>query len=589
MNYKHNRNKKTKKTKRRLRENIIPIIVLIVCIAIIIFKSSNVLLIESKESLTYDQVITDVKLGEIVKIKTVEGKTKITVTMADGTEKESQVPSIEEFASFVSAEIENGSKIKVEVEEGKNIDYSMVMCAAALIILLILAFSFLISTRGRNVEFEPANSDVRFEDVAGIEEEKEELIEIVKFLKEPEKYEKMGAQIPKGVLLNGEPGNGKTLLAKAIAGEAGVPVYAVTGSEFEERLVGEGALRARKLFKQAKKNAPCIIFVDEFDALAQKRYTGESDSEQTLNQFLSEMDGFDSSDNVIVIAATNHIEVLDSAVIRAGRFDKHIFIPSPDVKAREKILKIHAKNKYFADNVSFKEIAEKTIGFSGADLKNILNEAAIYAVNHDRTCISASDIDEAIVRIMLGLEKKGVKVTQRDKKLVSVHEAGHAVVSAILRPDVKILGISIIKRGNAGGYNLFSKDEERYMRKSDIINNICVSYGGRAAEEILLKEISSGAMDDMEKSSNMAYEMVTKFAMCEGKFLVKISDEKEFNNKLDNLRIEEAERICKETYEQAKRIIVQNKETVVALSDSLYEKEYLSKEDVDRIIKANLE
>ena len=585
MIYQNNRSKKTKKTKRRLREKVIPIIILIVCITIVIFKNSNALLKEHKESLTYDQVIVDVKLGEIVKIKTVEGKTKITVTMADGTEKTSQVPSVEEFASFISAEIENGSKIRVEVEEGNKVDFTMIVSLALLIFMWVL----LRNVRNDNTKFKAANSDVRFDDVAGIEEEKEELVEIVSFLKEPEKYEKAGAQIPKGVLLNGEPGNGKTLLAKAIAGEAGVPVYVVTGSDFEESFVGVGASRARKLFKQAKENAPCIIFIDEFDALAQKRYTGESDSEQTLNQFLSEMDGFDSSDNVIVIAATNHVEVLDPAVIRSGRFDKHIFIPSPDITAREKILMIHAKNKCFASDVSLNEIAEKTIGFSGADLKNILNEAAIYAVNHERTYISSSDIEEAIVRVLIGLEKKGVKVTQEDKKLTSVHEAGHAVISAVLRPDVKILGISIVNRGNAGGYNLFSRNEEKYKRKSDILKDISVLYGGRVAEEILLKEISSGASDDMEKSSKMAYEMVTKFAMCEGKLLVRLSDEKEFNNKLDDLRIEEAEKICQEAYEKARQIIRSNIEAVVAISDSLFKKEYLSKEEVDRIIKENLE
>lgn len=586
MNYKNNRNKKTKKGKRRLREKIIPIIGLIVCIAItiaiVISRNSGALLVEPKESLTYDQVITAVKTGEIVKIKAVEEK--ITVTMADGTEKKSQVPSVEEFASFISAEIENGSKIKVEVEGRRKLDLGIVMSAAAIAML----FNVLRITKGNTTRYKPANSDVRFYDVAGIEEEKEEMIEIVKFLKEPEKYEKMGAKIPKGVLLHGEPGNGKTLLAKAIAGEAGVPVYVVTGSEFEERLVGQGASRARQLFQQAKKKAPCIIFVDEFDALAQKRYTGKFDSEQTLNQFLSEMDGFDSSDNVIVIAATNHIEVLDSAVTRSGRFDKRIFIPSPDVIAREEILKIHAKNKTFEGDVSLKEIAEKTIGFSGADLENILNEAAIYAVNHDRTCISVADIDEAIARIMLGLEKKGIKITQRDKKLAAVHEAGHAVISAILRPDVKILGISIVNRGNAGGYNLYSKNEERYMRKSDIINNICVSYGGRVAEEIELNEISSGATDDMKKASEMAYKMVTEFAMCDGKFLVKISDDEDFNNKLTGQRMEEAEKICRDAYEETKNVIGRNRELLIALSDRLYEKEYLSREEVDDIIKSNL-
>ena len=436
-------------------------------------------------------------------------------------------------------------------------------------------------------EIKPVKSKTTFNDIAGIDEEKEQVKEVVEFLIHPKMYEKMGARIPKGILLNGDPGTGKTLLAKAIAGEAKVPFIQKNGSSFEERLVGVGASRIRKLFEKAKEIAPCIIFIDELDSIAQKRYNSKSDNEQTLNQLLAEMDGFDSKDNIIVIAATNHIEVLDQAILRPGRFDRQIFVPRPDVKARESILKIHARNKKFANDVSLKGIAKKTVGFTGADLENILNEAAIYAVNQKRDCISISDIDEAIARVTIGLEKRNAAFTEEDRYLTAVHESGHALVSAILKPETAILGISIIPRGRTGGYTLQDISDKQYQRKSDLETQIQVCYGGRVAEEIIFKDISTGAASDFEKASNIAHNMVTRFAM-DGNFLVKIRDESNYNDEIESERIEQAEEICKNLYQKTQEIISSNKEVLLKLANLLCEKEYLSQEEVDTFFRENL-
>lgn len=427
--------------------------------------------------------------------------------------------------------------------------------------------------------------EVKFSDVAGIDEEKEQLEEIVNFLKYPQRYTENGAKIPKGILLDGEPGTGKTLLAKAIAGEAGVPFFQTTGSSFEEELVGVGASRVRKLFRKAKKESPCIIFIDEIDFLARSRYKGKSDSEQTLNQLLAEMDGFDSDDNVIVIAATNHIEILDPALIRSGRFDRHISVPMPDILAREKILQVHAKNKKFEEDISLKEIAKKTVGFSGADLKNLLNEAVIYSVNHGSNGIITKEaIDESIARILLGLQKRNSAITEEERRLLAVHESGHAIISAIVRPEVKNLGISIIPRGTAGGYNFFGITDRIYQRKTELFKQMQVSYGGRIAEDVIFDDISSGAEDDLEEATEIAYQMTMKFAMNET-LITKIHGEDDFNTHLDSVKIDEVEQLCQQAYDSAYAIIQENKKQLLGLADLLIEKEYLSQEEVEKFLK----
>lgn len=532
------------------------------------------------KEITFDRVISYVKEGEVQKIETQQNYSKIWVTLKNGTVNTVVVPSMEEFSNFISKEIENGAEIEFVVKQKLRVNLLMAILMGTFIGGM---FSFLKHTTGGKYEDNSAKSDVKFSDVAGIEEEKSQLEEIVYFLKNHQKYISRGARIPKGVLLSGAPGTGKTLLAKAIAGEAGVPFFQVTGSSFEEKYVGVGASRMRKLFKEAKKNAPCIIFIDEIDSLAQRRYKEKNYHEQTLNQLLAEMDGFGTEDNIIVIAATNHKEVLDEALTRAGRFDRHIYVPMPDVVAREAILRVHAENKRFDESVSLKEIAKKTVGFSGADLENVLNEAAIYCVNNGKWLISIEDIDESIARVLVGLEKKNSAITESDKRLTAIHEAGHAIVSAIVRPDVRNFGISIVPRGKSGGYNFFDESNKTYLRKSDLSNQIQVLYGGMLAEEVCLGEASSGASSDLEKASQIAYNMVTRFGM-NGSLLTKIPGESDFNSQLESIKMEEVQKICKEAYDSAYAVVEQHKTQLLELADILIQKEYLAQEEVEMFI-----
>ncbi len=536
--------------------------------------------------MTYDEVIVAIKEGEVQKIVAQQNSLKIQITLKDETEKVATIPSIYELSAVLLSEIENGNQIEFEV--GAASIFSSIFSSLLSLALTIALFSFMMKrmTGDGNYSVKPVNSKVRFSDVAGIDEEKAQLEEVVKFLKNPEMYAKMGARIPKGILLNGDPGTGKTLLAKAIAGEAGVPFFQATGSSFEEKFVGVGADRVRKLFAEAKKAAPSIIFIDEIDSVAQNRYSGKSYSEQTLNQLLSEMDGFSTEENVIVIAATNHIDILDPAITRPGRFDRHVFIPKPDVIAREKILKLHAKNKRLSNDVSIKDIAKRTVGFAGADLENLLNEAAIYSVNMGRNYISASDIDEAIARVLVGLKKGESAISDEEKWLTAVHEAGHAIVSAVVRPKIKNFGISIVPRGNAGGYNVFDEADTVYSKKSDLLLQMQVLYGGRIAEELILGDISSGASNDLERASKIAHMMITRFSM-NGSLLTKITAEANFNQQLDTKSIEEAEKICRENYEEAKRVAETYKNQINILAKLLYEREHLSQQDVEAFIVSN--
>ena len=444
-----------------------------------------------------------------------------------------------------------------------------------------------------------------FKDVAGLKEEKEEVQELIDFLKNPKKFTKMGARIPKGVLLVGPPGTGKTLLAKAVAGEAKVPFFYISGSDFVELFVGVGASRVRDMFKQAKQTAPCLIFIDEIDAVGRERGTGvgggHDEREQTLNQLLSEMDGFSENEGIIIIAATNRPDVLDPALLRPGRFDRQVTVGRPDVKEREEILKVHAKNKILAPSVKLKAIAERTPGYSGADLENLLNEAALLAVRRDKNEITMDEIDEASDRVLMGPAKTSRKVTDYEKKIVSYHEAGHAVSGIVLPNGEEVHKITIIPRGMAGGYTQMLPKEERTLvyTKKELEEQIITLLSGRVSEETFFGEISTGASDDLKRATKIARSMVTEYGMSslgavqlehrsESVFLGR--DYNQTKNFSDQVALEidkEVRKIIDECYKQAQEILKKHKNLVEVLAKVLSEKETLTKEEIEDIVEAN--
>ena len=445
-----------------------------------------------------------------------------------------------------------------------------------------------------------------FKDVAGLKEEKEEVSELIDFLKSPKKFQKMGARIPKGVLLMGPPGTGKTLLAKAIAGEANVPFFYISGSDFVELFVGVGASRVRDMFKEAKRSAPCLIFIDEIDAVGRQRGTGigggHDEREQTLNQLLTEMDGFGANEGIIIIAATNRPDVLDPALLRPGRFDRQVTVNLPDAKEREAILGVHAKNKILDKSVNLGYLSLRTPGFSGADLENLLNEAALLAVRRNKDSITMDEIDEATDRVILGPAKTTRKITEKEKKLVSIHESGHAVIGLKLEDAEIVHKITIIPRGHAGGYTMMLPKEEKVgvMTKKELLGQITGLLGGRVSEEMFLGETSTGASDDFKKATNIARSMVTEYGMSdlgpmqyeqksEGAFLGR--DYTKTRNFSDQVALEidrETRKIIEECYKKAQKIIKENEDLINLLSDALMKYETLTKEQIDEIVETGV-
>lgn len=428
-------------------------------------------------------------------------------------------------------------------------------------------------------------SEISFKDVAGLEEIKEELQETIGFINNSFKYKKMGAKIPKGILFHGPPGTGKTLLAKAVAGETNSTFLYASGSEFVEKYVGVGAKRVRTLFEKAKKEAPSIIFIDEIDAIGTKRnLESNNEKDQTLNQLLVEMDGFNTDETVIVIGATNRLDLLDEALLRPGRFDRHIFVGNPNIRAREQILEVHTKNKPLDKSIDIGSIAKKTTGLSGAQLANIANEAAIIAVRNNKNIISSHEFDAAIERVLAGLELKNPTVLKKEKETVAVHEAGHALVSKILETDV-IQKISIIPRGQALGYVLKFPDEERYlMTKSELLNRITGLLAGRAAEEFVFNEITTGAKDDLNKATDIAREMVCSYGMSSLGTMALDETYNKFNSDLIRMEIK---KITDERYCEALQIIKENKDILDEISNTLLEKETLDNNDLDKIFQSH--
>lgn len=506
----------------------------------------------------------------------------------------------------------NNFKFNSSTDPASSTFLLFVINVLPLIILVGLGFFFISRQMGsanKSMDFGKSrarlNEDtkkVTFKDVAGLTEEKEEVQELIDFLKNPKKFTKLGARIPKGVLLQGPPGTGKTLLARAVAGEANVPFYYISGSDFVELFVGVGASRVRDMFKQAKHNAPCLIFIDEIDAVGRQRGAGlgggHDEREQTLNQLLTEMDGFGANEGIIIIAATNRPDVLDPALLRPGRFDRQVTVDLPDVKGREEILKVHARNKIFSKGVKLENIAKRTVGLSGADLENLLNEAALLAVRRGKNMITMSEIDEAHDRVLMGPAKVSHKYTEHEKKVVAYHEAGHAVMGLKLDGANEVQKITIIPRGAAGGYNLMLPKEETYLAtKNELLQRISGLLGGRVAEEEVFKEITTGAHNDFEKATKIARAMVTEYGMSdlgpmqyeqqEGSVFLgrDYNKSRNFSGQVAFEIDQEQRKIINECYDITKKIIHENRKLLDLIANTLLEYETITKEQIEYLVE----
>ena len=558
---------------------------------------------EDEKELPYTELIQEINAGNVEKIEMTVGSTTVKVKLKDiEEEKNTIVPSTQAFTEFIQQKVDEGNNEFELVQKPTNVLVSIgsalftLLPTILLVVLIILFFKMQgLGDKGKVYDSETTKSKTKFDDVAGLEEEKHEMIEIVDFLKNPERFNKMGAKIPRGVLLCGQPGTGKTLIAKAIAGEANVPFISMSGSEFIEMFAGLGASRVRKLFEKAKKIAPCIIFIDEIDAIGSRRNTSggaESENNQTLNQLLVEMDGFDTEETIIVLAATNRPEMLDKALLRPGRFDRRITIGLPDMRGREAILKIHAKDKQFANDVNLKSIAEDTAGFTGADLANILNEAAIIATINEHEAITNKDIEDAVKKVTVGLEKQSRVISEKDKKLTAYHEAGHAIVSSRLETQKGVKEVSIIPRGVAGGYTMYKSDEDKcYISKTEMLEKMVALMGGRAAEKIVLNDISTGASNDIEVATNIAKDMITKYGMSETLGPISINTDDDpyelqlLGEKFGDAIGAEVKILLDNAYSTAQKLIRENMDKLDKVAGALLEREVISAEEFQELIK----
>ena len=593
-------------------------------LAIVFFALISAVFNNTDKKMNYSDLMAKINSGEVSEIEISSDKTKAYVTLKQDTSaktinsvKEVTIPSLDTFMDQISNKMES-NEITVSQAEESVFMAVLSLFSPFVILIIFLLFWILIMNPNQNgnkssMSFGKSKArminttdknKVTFKDVAGVDEEKQELEEIVEFLKSPKKFTDMGARIPKGVLLVGHPGTGKTLLAKAVAGEAGVPFFIISGSDFVEMFVGVGASRVRDLFEQAKKNAPCIIFIDEIDAVGRQRGAGlgggHDEREQTLNQLLVEMDGFSPNEGVIVLAATNRPDVLDKALLRAGRFDRQIVVSSPDVKAREQILEVHARKKKIANDVDLGIVAKNTAGFAGADLENVLNEAALLAARRNKMEIGMQEIEEAMVKVTMGPEKKSRVISDKEKKLVAFHEAGHAVVSKFLPTQDDVHQISIVPRGMAGGYTMYRPSEDRsFMSKSEMEENIISLLGGRVAEELVLGDISTGASNDIERASQIARSMVTVYGMSsrlgaimygqgQGEVFLgrDLAQTKNYSEETAAIIDEEVKAIIDRAYNTAKEILAANIDKLHIVAGILLEKEKIDGEEFDRVFNS---
>ena len=587
-------------------------------IAVIFLVVLSSIVENSNSKLKYSDLIADINSGKVEDIELNSDSKTATVTLKDDKiKKEVNIPSVDNLMSYAEDYLKEGAFTLEQKSESMFVAVLSLLTPFGLLIIFFIFWFFMMggagngNAGGKTMTFgksrakmmTPAEKNrITFDDVAGVDEEKEELEEIVEFLKNPKKYTDMGARIPKGVLLVGHPGNGKTLLAKAVAGEADVPFYFISGSDFVELFVGVGASRVRDMFQQAKRTAPCLIFIDEIDAVGRQRGTGlgggHDEREQTLNQLLTEMDGFGANEGIIIIAATNRPDVLDPALLRPGRFDRQITVSLPDVKGREEILAVHAKNKILADGITLKNLAKRTPGFSGADLENLLNEAALLAVRRNKSEITMSEIDEATDRVLMGPAKTSHKYSEADRKLVAYHEAGHAVIGLKLRNASDVQKVTIIPRGQAGGYNMMVPSEEKLCStKTDLLEEITGLLGGRTAEEITFGEITTGAHNDFEKATKIARAMVTEYGMSDlgplqfeqqsgSVFLGRdYNKPQHFSNEVANEIDMEMRKIINNCHKEAKEIISKNKDLLKLIAEALLEYETLTKEQIDYLVE----
>ena len=594
-------------------------LVIIVLVAFLVPAVSN----PTSNRITYADLIAKIKNKEVTDVAISYDKETARVKLKnDETVKRVNISNIENLMTNLNESMQEGT-VKVSTDNQPFLEtISNWILPISSIILIFLLWTMLMSFttmrqgggQGGQVSFgkskarminQEDKTKLTFKDVAGIDEEKEELEEVVEFLKNPKKFTDMGARIPKGVLLVGQPGTGKTLLAKAVAGEAGVPFFFISGSDFVEMYVGVGASRVRDLFQEAKRNAPCIIFIDEIDAVGRQRGAGigggHDEREQTLNQMLVEMDGFSANEGVIVLAATNRPDVLDKALLRPGRFDRQIVVPPPDVKAREQILAVHSKKKTFAEDVDMKLIAKNTSGFVGADLENLLNEAALLAARQDHTAIEQKDIEDAMVKVTMGPEKRTRVRSDKEKRLVAYHEAGHAVVSKFLPTQDPVHEISIIPRGMAGGYTMYRPSEDKsFISKTEMEEQIISLLGGRVAEELVIKDISTGASNDIERATAIAKSMITKYGMNERLGTVTygsesqevflgrdLAQEKTYSEETAAIIDEEIKKMISKSYKRAKELLEQNMDKLDAVATVLIEKEKITEEEFNQVFDQN--
>ena len=604
--------------KKTVKKGLMPYAFILVFMACVMLFLN--ILNQKVNVITYDEFTKEIANDNIEEIvitpRSNANVYEITGTLKNYNEDESfflKVPlSAPVMTEILNAEKEYGFKVETVSDPSSSTILLFIINVLPMVILVGVAFFFIsrqMNSANKSMDFGKSrarlNEDskkVTFEQVAGLDEEKEEVQELIDFLKNPKKFTKMGARIPKGVLLVGPPGTGKTLLARAVAGEANVPFYYISGSDFVELFVGVGASRVRDMFKQAKHNAPCLIFIDEIDAVGRQRGAGlgggHDEREQTLNQLLTEMDGFGANEGIIIIAATNRPDVLDPALLRPGRFDRQVTVNLPDIKGREEILKVHAKDKIFAKGIKLSNIAKRTVGFSGADLENLLNEAALLTVRRNKKAITMSELDEAHDRVLMGPAKKSHKYTEKEKKVVAYHEAGHAVVGIKLEGANEVQKITIVPRGAAGGYNLMLPKEETYLStKTELLDTISGLLGGRVAEEFIFNEVTTGAHNDFEKATKIARSMVTEYGMSDlgpvqfehqesSVFLGRdYNKSRNFSSQVAFEIDQEQRKIINECYKKTEKIIRENKSLLDLIANALLEHETLTKEQIEYLVE----